>query len=181
MMISSGGKDPYDWLIIVCIVSVIAQALHWFIAIGPVVHDSREAHFLARRDAGSFLVPAACLYFRGIEDEDFVRASGTRRFRELCWYTRGSFKRYFPEFRHANEAEMVRRQVERIGVDVFRRERAETNFARTIRRSLHLGLISLMLIAYCYYVTRYRQRQTEPPPAKGRWQWRRRARWHFGR
>lgn len=180
-MNGADGRDPRDWLVIVCIVSAIAQALLWFIAAGPLLHDSREAYFLAEKDPGSFLVPAACLYFRGSENKDFVRGRGSRAFGQACWYTRATFKTYFPELQLPSEAETIRRQTERMKLDVFRVEQAQTGLARTARRSLHMGLISLMLIAYFYYLARSARDDDGDSPKKGRWQWRRRGRWYFGR
>jgi hypothetical protein len=180
-MFSDDGKDPRDWLIIVCIVSAIVQALHWFIAAGPILYDSREGHFLAEKDPGSFLVPAACLYFRGTENKDFVRGHGARPFGTLCWYTRGAFRSHFPELQAASEAESVRKQVERMKIGVFRQEQAEANLTLAARRSLHMGLISLMLIAFFSYLARNKRDEDGDPPAKGRWHWRRRGRWYFGR
>jgi hypothetical protein len=109
---------------------------------------------IAAHDPGSYLIPATCLFFRGTEGKDFVRGGGSRKFKELCWYTRASFRAHFPELQTLNATDTAARQVGRAGAALFVEKRATTDFVHKARLSLHLGLISLMLIAFAYYTAR---------------------------
>lgn len=172
---------PYRNVVRSMVALAIVQAVLWFGSLGPILEEGRKARFLAAKDAGSFLIPAACLFFHGAEDKDFVRGVGTfrgvHREREVCWYTRKSFAKFYPELQLPFERITVVAQTARMAIDVYRPDGGAL-LVTTARRSLHIGLAFSMLAAFFFVRARYRP---GPEPKKGNWQWRRRERWYFGR
>ncbi|MDB5553842.1 MAG: hypothetical protein JWL86_3826 [Rhizobium sp.] len=180
-MISPTYQFPYRNVVRTLIVLAIAQAILWFAALGPIMEENSKARFLAATDAGSFLVPAACLFFRGAENKDFVRGVGTIRGtyqeREVCWYTRDTFTEFYPELQSAFESITVMKQAARMMVDIYRPD-GGAFLLLTARRSLHIGLAFAMLAGFFIVLAKY---APGTPLKKGDWQWRRRERWYFGR
>ena len=180
-MPESAYQFPYRNVVRTVILLVIMQSILWFAALGPILEENSKARFLSARDAGSFLVPAACLFFHGAENKDFVRGvgtiRGTHREREVCWYTRDTFTEFYPELQSTFESITVMKQAARMMVDIYRPD-GGAFLLLTARRSLHIGLAFSMLAGFFLVLAKY---APGTPPKKGDWQWRRRERWCFGR
>lgn len=175
-MPASAYQFPYRNVVRTVILLAIAQSILWFAALGPILEESSKAQFLAARDAGSFLIPATCLFFHGAENEDFVRGAGTIRGthqeREVCWYTRETFAKFYPELQSAFERITAMKQSGRMMVDIYQPDNGAF-LLLTARRSLHIGLAFSMLAAFFFVLAKY---TPATPRKKGNWKWRPRER-----
>jgi hypothetical protein len=180
-MTGQAGQNPYRHAQRVLIALAIIQLFYWFFAADDILNANREARFLAMKDPGMYLVPAPCLFFRGTEGEDFVRGSATARRssgeREVCWYTRSTFAKYFPELQGSTEDQTIAMQVNRTGMDVNRPDPRWTLIVTAIW-SLVIAYPIGVVAAVLFWLARAQNpalAKKAPGPRSGTWTWERKS------
>lgn len=157
---------------IVLVLCIIALTFIWMKSTGEIMLDRKRETLIAAQDPGSYLIPATCLFFRGTEGQDFVRGPERYPGPELCWYTRGGFRRSYPELWLPVESFAVKRQVLRMGINVFRAEQAGAPFHKAIELSIRIGGIGLMGII-CLVLLAWQSSRRAPGGTDDEgWRWR---------